>query len=227
MGMQYKWYVGIILGAIGLQLLQPESVIHEMPFWWFGGALIFFMFMAGAMQWEAWRRSADLTLTTLGVGKGSSDGFNPVDYNMVASPNRNKYACIATGGFVTSGFAWEGHNRFIVCPVELVHKHGGNLWIMANLHKVDYESLPKYVQQGLGELKCFNEKKAQDGKYNDKIYFGALSGYYGNDTAENMKLQNVFIDQTTEINTLRSQLQRKKEQEKKKDNFIFEREAIE
>lgn len=200
----------LILSFLLLIFFNEEKIL--VPKW---GALVGFTFLllvAAGESWKAWSKSGMIINTTLGVGKGANDGFNPSgDLIMATKKGMPSFACIATGGFVFSGFAMNGSKNFIVCPPEYVQQVGGNLFVRAKLRRVRYEQLPGYIQNSLHQLPKFKEVIVSKRR---NLWLGLTSSYFGTDTAENIKFEEEFIAKMSVENEYKHMLDEMTERKK-------------
>lgn len=191
--MQWNWktvYFLLGAGAVIMYFFFNEDKII-VPTWGTILAFLCLLVIAAGESWIAWSKSGALVLTTLGIGKGSSEGFNPsCDKINAIQTGKPSFACIAAGGFVWAGFETKGSKKFYVVPPEHVQEVGGNIFIKTTLRKVGYNELPTYIQQSLNQLPAFKVNKVIE---KNNIYFGMTSSLYGTDTAENMKIEEKFL----------------------------------
>jgi len=213
----------IILGALSFItffFFNEDKVL--VPTWATSFLLLCLITIAAGESWIAWSRSGNLILTTLGKGKGSSDGINPTcDIANATQLNKPSFTCIATGGFVYAGFEARGSKKFLVVPPEHLEQRGGNFFVKTQLRKVKYNQLPSYIQESLNRLPLFKPNKVVE---KDNIYFGMTSPFYGTDSAENLKMEETLLANMSMQNEYKhlyeELLEKKGKSEREKDRYF-------
>lgn len=189
---QSYWYWILLAASVFMFIFFSEDRMN-VPTWGTGLFILTWIMIAMGESWKAWSKSGMIINTTLGIGKGANDGFNPSgDLRMATRKDSRSFACIATGGFVFAGFSMNGNKNFLVCPPEHVQQVGGNMFIKTRLRRIRLYDLPNYIQENLKQLPRFNEGIISK-RHN--LWFGMTSEYYGTDTNDNMERETKWLSE--------------------------------
>jgi len=205
--MEIRWnstvvYAILILACLGLFIFQTDT--YPIRIW---GALVgvgFLIVVALDQSWKAFKKQGKAAiLVSLKPNKGGHSTIHPDDISIAMSPksssgeNMPNFMVFATGGFVVEGFAWNGNENFVVCPLPHCEDTPSAFICHTKLRKVKFEWLPDYVQSELEGLHFFNKTMCN---VRNNIWFGMTSKLDGTATASFLVSESSFLDQTKTIN---------------------------
>jgi len=195
---QSYWYWILLASSVFMFIFFGEDRMN-IPTWGTGLFILTWVMIAMGESWKAWSKSGMMIVTQLGLGKGSSDGFNPTgDYVMATKRDERTFACIATGGFVFGGFSMNGNKNFLVVPPEHVSRLGANLLVRTRLRRVAYDDLDVHIQETLHQLPRFSEGTVTK---KNNLWYGLTAQYYGSDTGDNLEHESRIISETSVKNS--------------------------